>query len=158
MNPKKFKLGDMKVSTAVSLLLVVFSGAFLAASFGYQYWAGYGPGAGFMPRWSSGALLILSIVSLIQSFKQPGIKISELFPSNVAVKNLLITWGALLFFIVFCKLLGFVITTTIMLFALFTRGMKWKKALICSVVVAVVCFVLFKMVLMVQVPVNMFGW
>ena len=158
MNPKKFKLGDMKVSTAVSLLLVVFSGAFLAASFGYQYWAGYGPGAGFMPRWSSGALLILSIVSLIQSFKQPGMKISELFPSRDAVKNLLITWGALLFFIVFCKILGFVITSIIMLFALFTRGMKWKTALICSVVVAVVCFVLFKMVLMVQVPVNVFGW
>ena len=158
MNPKTFKLGDMKVSTAVSRLLVVFSGACLAASFGYQYWAGYGPGAGFMPRWSSGALLILSIVSLIQSFKQPGMKLSELFPSSDAVKNLLITWGALLFFIVFCKILGFVITSTIMLFALFTRGMKWKTALICSVVVAVVCFVLFKMVLMVQVPVNVFGW
>lgn len=155
---KTWHLGDLKISTLVSFAMAVFAGAYLVASFGYQYWAGYGPGAGFMPRWCSGALLALSLVAFFQSFRQEGMKVSELFPSKVAVTNLLVTWGALVFFVVFCKLLGFVITTTLMLFALFTRGMKWKPALIWSIAVAIICFLLFKSVLMVQVPVNQFGW
>ena len=158
MESKKFKIGDLKITTVVSLALTVFAGIFLAASMRYQYWAGYGPGAGFVPRWSSGIMLVLSLISLIQSFKQPGMKLSEIFPSKIATKNLAITWGALVFFVVFCKILGFVIATTLMLTALFSRGMSVKKSLVCSLVVAVLCFFLFKSVLMVQVPVNQFGW
>ena len=158
MESKKFKVRDLKVTTVVSLALAIFAGVFFAASMRYGYWAGYGPGAGFVPRWSSGIMLVLSLISLFQSFKQPGMKISEVFPSKIAAKNLLITWGSLIFFVLFCKTLGFVIATTLMLTALFSRGMSIKKSFVCSLVVAVICFFLFKMVLMVQVPVNQFGW
>lgn len=151
-------LKNLKLSSVVSFLLILFAAFFLWQSQQYQYWSGYGPGAGFVPSWCNGGLLILAVVAFIQSFKQSGIKVMDLFPSELARKNILISWGALIFFAVFCKILGFTITSILTLYVLFRRGLDKKKSIICSVVVAILAFFLFKSVLMVQVPVNQFGW
>lgn len=149
---------NLKISTIVCLVLILFSAVYITQSLLYDYWHGYGPGAGFVPLWSSGIMLALSIISLIQSFKTEGIKISEFFPPGAAKGNIVITCLALIFFAIFSTILGMVVTSTVMLTLLFGRSLKWSKALFYSVMVSVCCFVLFKIILQVPIPTNSFGW
>lgn len=148
----------LKFSTVVSIALILFSSAYFIQSLQYEYWYGYGPGAGFMPRWSSGFMLGLSIICLIQSIKEDGIKLSEFLPKGVGRVNLLITWLGLICFALFAKKLGLIVTSIILLTILFNRGTKLRRAFILAVIVSLCCFVLFKIILQVPVPVNKFGW
>ncbi len=151
-------ISKIKFTTVLCLALILFSAFFLVQSMQLKYWQGYGPGAGFVPLWCSGITLGLSIISFIQSFKRDGIKLSEVFPAGIGRKNIIITWLSLVFFVVFAKILGFIATSVIMLTVLFNRSLKLNKAIISSVILAVCCFVLFKLILQVPVPVNKFGW
>lgn len=149
---------NLKVTTVVSFVLMLFTAYYFLQSLGYDYWIGYGPGAGFVPRWCSGIMLVLTLISFLQSFFKPGILIGDIFPTKMARDNILIVWGALVFFVASCDFFGFMVTSMISLSILFHRGMGWKRALIYSALVAIACFFLFKSVLQVPIPVNRFGW
>lgn len=149
----------LKLSTVVSLCFIIFSSMYFLQSLTYKYWnTQYAPGAGFLPRWVGGLLLILSIIAVIQSFKQEGIKLSEALPKGKGTVNVIICWIAMLFFAFFAEILGLIITGIIMLATLFSRGMKWHKAFIISVIVTLCCFFIFKILLQVQIPENQFGF
>lgn len=149
---------NMKISTLVCLVLALFSGVYITQSLHYDYWHGYGPGAGFVPLWSSGIMLTLCLISLFQSFRMEGIRLAKFFPAGAAMGNIIVTCLGLIFFAVFSNILGMVITSTAMLALLFGRSLKWTKALLYSGMVSVCCFVLFKIILQVPVPTNQFGW
>lgn len=145
----------------------VFSGIFLIASVVYfceamklDYTTGqYAPGPGFIPRWVGAAMILLSALSLIQSFKEESISLAELLPKDKSCRiNLYVCWGGLLFFVLCVKRLGFLPTSFVMLTALFSRGTSWKKAILVGAIVTVCCFVIFKILLQVQIPTNKFGW
>jgi putative tricarboxylic transport membrane protein len=119
----------------------------------------YAPGPGFIPRWVSGIMIILSIIALIESFKKDGITLDKVLPKNRTSRmNLYVCWVGLVLFLAFVKKLGFTISSIILLSALFSRGTKWSQALILGSIVSVFAFVIFKIVLQVQIPVNQFGW
>ncbi|MGI6227439.1 MAG: tripartite tricarboxylate transporter TctB family protein [Peptococcales bacterium] len=149
---------DLKLSTFVSFLLIVFTSIYFINSFNYIYWQGYVPGAGFAPRWVSGLMLIVSIICLIQSFKEEGIKIFETFPKGDGLKNIIVTWVSLIFYVIFSPFIGFTISSVIILTALFGRSISWKKSLVLSIFVTLICFYVFKIVLKVSIPVNSLGW
>lgn len=125
-----------------------------------KYWSNrYAPGPGFIPRWVSGIMIVLSIIALIGSFKKDGITLDKVLPKDRKSRiNLYVCWLGLIFFLVFIKKLGFTITSIILLSALFSRGTKWSRAIILGTIVSVCAFVIFKIVLQVQIPVNQFGW
>jgi len=149
----------IKFATLMCSLLALFSLVYLIQSFSYQYWHQYSPGAGFVPAWCSGITLVLSLICLIQSIKADGIKISEVLPKDpIGRSNILIALAGLVFFAIFSEILGLVVSGIVMLTLLFGRSMKWYKALIYGVVVTACCFILFKVLLGVPVPVNQFGW
>jgi hypothetical protein len=119
----------------------------------------YAPGPGFIPRWVSGIMIILSIIALIESFKKDGITLDKVLPKNRTSRmNLYVCWVGLVLFLAFVKKLGFTISSIILLSALFSRGTKWSQAIILGSIVSVFAFVIFKIVLQVQIPVNQFGW
>ena len=104
-------------------------------------------------------MLILSIIAFIQSFKEEGITLAEALPKDPKCRmNLFLCWACLIFFYLFVKRLGFVVTSSIVLATLFSRGTKWKLALPLSVIVSLICFFVFKVLLQVQIPTNTFGW
>jgi hypothetical protein len=154
----KNSVKNIRLSTAASICLIVFSCLYLAQSLQYSYWYRYGPGAGFVPSWCSGLMLALSVVCLFESFKERGLRIGELFPNAAGRANIFATWLALTLFALLAEILGTLVSSTVMLTVLFGRSMRWKQALIYGTVVTVCCFVLFKIVLSVPVPVNGFGW
>jgi putative tricarboxylic transport membrane protein len=149
---------NIKFSTLICIFFIVFSSVYLYQSFQYSYWHLYSPGAGFVPRWVSGLMLILSIICLVNSLKEEGIKVNEVFPKGVGMGNLIVAWVSLIFFTAVSKKLGLIITSSIMLSALFGRSIKLHKAIIYGTIVSLFCFVLFKIILKVPVPVNKFGW
>lgn len=152
------KIKDMKFTTLVTFILILFAATYFAMSFDYVYQEGYAPGAGFMPRWGSGILLVLLIIYFIGTFKENGVKVSEVFPKGLGRKNNLITWACLIFFAVFSKKIGLILTSAIMLSVLFGINIKGYKSIVFGVVVTLCCFLVFKIILQVPVPVNKLGW
>lgn len=149
---------NMKFSTLVTVILIIFTAAYFVYSFQYDYWSGYGPGAAFMPRWASGIMLALLFLSLFKSLKKQGPKVSEAFPKGFGRKNNIIAWLCLIFFVLFSKKIGVLITSIIILTILFGINTKWYKALALAVVVSICCFFVFSVILEVPVPTNKFGW
>jgi len=104
-------------------------------------------------------MFVLSVIAFVQSLKEDGITLERVLPANRTSRiNLYVCWGGLIFFLIFVKKLGFVITSGVLLSALFSRGTKWPKAILLSIIVSLCCFVVFKIVLQVQIPTNQFGW
>jgi hypothetical protein len=149
----------LALNTLVCLVFILYSSVYFIIAFSYKYLNGrYAPGAGFIPRWTSGILLGLSILGFLRSLKEDGVKISELFPRTKGTLYLFISWGALLFFVFFLKILGIVITGSITLSILFGMGMKWYKAIPISIIVSLSAFYVFRILLTIPIPVNRFGF
>lgn len=153
-------LKKIKLSTVVSLCFMLFSLFYFYYAMKLKLWSSrYAPGPGFIPRWVSGIMFILSVIAFINSFKEDGITLDKVLPASRASRiNLYVCWGGLIFFLIFVNKLGFVITSSILLTALFSRGAKWPKATLLGIIVSICCFVIFKIILQVQIPVNRFGW
>lgn len=153
-------LKKVQINTAISGLFVLFSLFYFVESMKLGYWSGqYAPGPGFIPRWASGAMTLLSIIAFISSFREKSPTLAEVLPKEKGSRiNLYICWGGLVFFVLFVKRLGFLPTAFIYLSALFSRGTSWKKAIPIAAIVVIACFVIFKTLLRVQIPSNKFGW
>lgn len=153
-------LKKIKLNTVVSGGFIAFSVFMLYHAFQLKYWSSkYAPGPGFIPRWAGGALLILSIIAFISSFKEEGISLADVLPKEKSYRiNLYVCWIGLIVFLLLTKKVGFVITGSALLVALFSRGTKWKIAIPAGIAVTVVFFLIFKVLLQVQVPTNMFGF
>ena len=149
---------NFNLSSCVSCISLIYGIVFLTQSLKWPYWMGYGPGAAFVPIWCNSLLIVFSIWCLYRSLKEKGTKISEILPKGIGRTNLLITWGAMFLFIALVKYIGLIISSSLMLTLLFSRGYKWYKALLMGVTVTVICFYVFGVLLQVPVPVNKFGW
>lgn len=153
-------LNKIKLNTVVCAVFLGFALLYFYVGLGLKYWSGvYAPGPGFIPRWASGAMAVLSAIALINSFKEEGPVLSEILPKERSGRiNLFVSWGALLFLLFFVEKLGFLVTASIALTAMFSRGTKLPKAALISVSLSLICFFIFKVLLQMQIPVNQFGW
>ncbi len=142
----------------IALLLLLISGIIFWQSLLIPYYSPYGPGPGFLPRWTSGIIIILLIVYLIQSIRIDFISISEVMPKGEGLVNILVTLGAIIVFMIIIPYVGFNVSSVIMLTLLFSRGFKWYKAIGISVVVTFIVFFIFGSLLGVPLPVNEYGW
>lgn len=150
----------VKLNTIISLCFMLFSAFYLYNAMHLKLWSSkYAPGPGFIPRWVSGFMFVLSVIAFVQSLKEDGITLDKVLPADRTSRiNLYVCWGGLIFFLLFVKNIGFIVTSGILLAALFSRGTKWPKAILLSIIVSLCCFVIFKVVLQVQIPTNQFGW
>lgn len=153
-------LKKVKLNTVVCFCFMLFSLFYFYNAMQLKVWSSkYAPGPGFIPRWVSGIIFVLSVIAFIQSFREDGVTMDKILPASRTSRiNLYVCWGGLVFFLIFVKKLGFVITSSILLTALFSRGTKWWKAILLGIIVSICCFIIFKIVLQVQIPVNRFGW
>jgi hypothetical protein len=153
-------LNKIKLSTAMCGILLVLSLGYFIIALGLKNWsAAYAPGPGFIPRWASGAMVLLCVFALIQSLKEKGPVLSEILPKDRTGRiNLFVCWGALLFILFFVEKLGFVLTGSIALTAMFSRGTNWLKAALIGVSFTLICFFIFRVLLQMSIPVNQFGF
>lgn len=153
-------LKKIKLDTVICSCLLAFGVFFFYHATTLAYWSNrYAPGPGFIPRWTGGFLIFLSLIALIQSLKENGITLDRILPEIRSSRiNLYVCWGGLLFFVLFVDILGFVTSSTILLTALFSRGTSFKKAALFGFSVTLFFFFIFKIVLQVQIPTNIFGF
>lgn len=153
-------LKKIKLDTVVCSCFLAFGVFFFYNATKLTYWGSrYAPGPGFIPSWTGGLLIFLSLIALIQSFKENGMTLDKILPANRSSRiNLYVCWGGLLFFILFVNMIGFVTTATILLTTLFSRGTNFKRAALIGFSVTLVFFFIFKIVLQVQIPTNTFGF
>ena len=142
----------------VALFFLIFSGVFFWFSFQLPYKSQFGPGPGLLPLWTSGLLLLFSIIYLIVAFKKDIILIKDAFPKGEGAITVLVTVFSLILFMVLVQFAGFVVSGIIMLFLLFSRGYKWYWGLGLATTVTLVVFFLFGNLLGIPLPVNNYGW
>ncbi|KQL43542.1 hypothetical protein AN963_29290 [Brevibacillus choshinensis] len=139
----------------VFLLLVAI--VFLIKSFSYAYSSEVGPGPGFFPIWLSGALLVLAVIYIISSMRsESSDKVT--FPSGKSLKSVLFLLCSMILFVALLPYLGFIACSTLFLFALLYKAYKWYINLLTSAGVSVLLYVVFAIVLEVQLPVSALGW
>lgn len=150
----------IKLNTVISFCFILFSAFYFYNAMHLKLWSSkYAPGPGFIPRWVSGFMFVLAVISFVKSFKEDGITLDKVLPEELTSRvNLLVCWGGLVFFLIFVKKIGFIGTSVILLAALYSRGTKLPKAILVSVIVSLCCFLIFKIVLQVQIPTNQYGW
>ncbi|NLG37284.1 MAG: tripartite tricarboxylate transporter TctB family protein, partial [Clostridiales bacterium] len=127
------KIKKIKLGTVIAGMFMLVSAFMLIIAFNLRYWSSkYAPGPGFIPRWASGLMLILSIVAFVQSFKEKdGVTLADVLPKDRTSRiNLYLCVGGLIFFLAAVRWLGFIPTSSILLAVLFSRGTKWWKAVL----------------------------
>ncbi|KXL53449.1 tripartite tricarboxylate transporter TctB family protein [Anaerotignum neopropionicum] len=146
-----------KGNIVFSLICIVLGLYIIIVTMGYPKAAVYGtgvPGPGMWPGIIAGCLVVVSMVLLIKSIRMPkevAEKVSERMNGS---KRVLITMIGLVAYVALLNILGFIISTVVMLFAFiqwFSRGKIWESMLI-SVVTTLFIYCVFRFLL--NVPVN----
>lgn len=148
--------GNLGFYTAFTSLL--FSLFMFWQSLSYQYYTDFGPGPGLLPRWLSIGLVICSLIYLFQSVRKDIVLASDVLPKGKVLKTVLLYPVTLVLFLLIVDYTGFLIAGTASLFILLAKEYKWYQALGISVLTSSVLFIGFKTLLLVPLPVNIFGF
>jgi putative tricarboxylic transport membrane protein len=140
------------------IFFTVFGIVMLVNSLSYKYSSNMGPGPGMFPLWLSGILILLSLLSIVQSIKKDRTTFAEILPKGKDLKKLILILAALAGFILIIQFAGFVIAGIVFLFILLAGEYKWYVNLAISIGVSVLLFWVFGILLSVPLPVNSFGF
>lgn len=118
------------------------------------------PSAGFFPFLGGITLISLSLVNLFSAIKNKECKkIEKFFPERDSWKKLLISLFALVAYSIGLLFLGFLLTNFLfMIFVLkLIEPQKWTITLVTSFIVSALSYVVFEVLLKVQLPYGVFG-
>lgn len=148
--------GNAGVWAAVFLLLV--SGVLLQQSLQLDYANSLGPGPGFLPRWLSGILIVVTLAYLWDSIRHETVRVADLLPVGNARVDMALMLTGLVLFALFVETVGFVLAGSQLIFLMTVRKFHWLRALLTAVAVSVALLFVFQRFLGVALPVNDFGW
>ncbi len=146
----------LKVS--IGLVLVAFSALILVQSFSFHYYTKYGPGSGFFPIWMSGALLVLSLVFIVEAILGKEAKGEEILPRGKSLGYILASVAGVALFILLVPPLGFTIPCAIMLFLMLVGFYRWYVSIPLALVSSFALLVIFQSLLGLSLPVNALGF
>lgn len=121
----------------------------------------FGPGVGFLPFWLGVLMAILSILLIVTAWLRPPDPTKKvIFPGRQAVIAIVLVLASLAVYILLLEVLGFLVDT--MLFAAFLLGVvmreKWKMTLLIASATSGGLYVIFQLLLEVNLPKNLFGF
>ena len=143
------------------IVMLVFSVAVIEGARRMPPSGTFGPGAGFLPFWLGAVMAILSITLLVNATRQPAhASARSPFPTGRAVVSILETVGALAAFILLLENLGFLFAIAL-LTAFLLRVVErepWLTTVLVAVANAAGLYVVFRILLGVSLPKNIFGF
>jgi len=142
-------------------VVLIFSIVLMEESRRMPQSATFGPGVGFLPFWLGVLMALLSIVLIIKAGRGPrDPKTRRIFPSWKALVTLAAILAGLAVYILLLDVLGFLVDTA--LYSAFLLGVvereRWPKALGVAVLNSGGLYLIFRMLLGVSLPKNMFGF
>ncbi len=119
------------------------------------------PGPGFFPFWLGLALMLLSLMLLLQCMRGKIIVETDGTPlwKGLQWPKVIFLLGVLLLYALFLESLGYLLATFLLMFFLF-RGIetqKWSVVIAGSVVTSLFTYILFRLWLQVQLPLGLWG-
>ena len=140
------------------VFLLVVAGVLMQQSLRLDYANMLGPWPGFLPRWLSGILMIVSLCYLWDSVRNEVIPLSELWPVGKAQVDIGLMLLGLVVFALIVESLGFVVAASQLIFLMTVRRFRWPLALLASIGISVALLLAFQKLLGVALPVNDWGW
>jgi putative tricarboxylic transport membrane protein len=143
------------------IIMLVFSLAVMEGSRRMPPSGTFGPGAGFLPFWLGVAMAVLSVILLVNATREPVLAGGRTpFPTGWKLLPILETIGGLAIFIVLLETLGFLLSIAL-LTAFLLRAVEqegWGTTLLVAVANAGALYIVFKVLLGVSLPKNIFGF
>ena len=157
---KKFleRLKKCNGGTIMGVIFTLYGIAYFIFSLDYPYKNKFGMGPGFFPRCVAIFSIIAGVAYILMSLFKDKFIIEEVFPQKKELLNVLTVVLAILVFVLVVKHIGFLISSTLLLFVIFVRSYKWPKALLLAIVVSAIVFGIFKLGFKVPVPVSVLGF
>jgi putative tricarboxylic transport membrane protein len=143
------------------VVVLIFSIILMEESWRMPQSATFGPGVGFLPFWLGVLMAVLSIVLMIKARRGPGDPGEKrIFPGWKALVTLAGVLAGLAVYILLLDVLGFFVDTA--LYSAFLLGAvereRWPKAFVVAVLNSGGLYVIFRILLGVNLPKNMFGF
>jgi putative tricarboxylic transport membrane protein len=151
-----------KADQITGIIVLIFSGFVIEESWRMpRQSATFGPGVGFLPFWLGVLMAILSILLMVTTWRRPADPTKKaIFPGRQALIAIVSVLAGLAVYIILLEVLGFLVDT--MLFTAFLLGVvmreKWKMTLLIASLTSGGLYVIFQLLLGVNLPVNMFGF
>jgi len=121
----------------------------------------FAPSTGFLPMWLGVLMAILSVLLIVNASLREGDSPREsVFPRGKALAAVLLFLAGLAAYIALLEVLGY-LSATVLLTAFLLRFVMragWLRTLLVSVSASIVLFVIFQVLLHVELPKNMFGF
>jgi putative tricarboxylic transport membrane protein len=142
------------------IVMLVFSLTVAYASWQMPQRVEFGPGMGFFPFWLAVLMAVLSALLLIDASMRKTASSRSPFPARRALLNVVLVLAGLGAYIAFLDEVGFFVST--ILFISFLLGVVekegWLKTCMVSVLATISLFIVFRILLDVRLPENMFGF
>lgn|SRR5574337_1152231 len=143
------------------VIVLLFSVVLMIGSWRMPPSATFGPGAGFLPFWCGALLGLLSLLLVLNTFWQAAVSPTKsVFPSGRALLMIGAAIVGLSVYILTLEILGFLIGTALLTAYLlgFVEREKWSTTILVAVLNSAVLFVVFQVLLGVNLPTNRFGF
>lgn len=141
-------------SIIVGLILLIVSIFSLITGLSYSYRGNLGLGPGFFPVWISVILLSLTLIYMFKLFRDGKMNGANIFPKGRELRNILYVLACMVIFVLLFNILGFIASGTVFLFLLLRREYTWYKSAFISVASSLFLFLLFGMLLGVELPLG----
>lgn len=142
-------------------IVLVFSLALMEGGRRMPPSATFGPGAGFLPFWCGALLALLSILLIVDAFRRPAAAVTEpVFPTGRVLLVLAAVVAGLAVYMVTLEFLGFLVGTGLLTAYLlgFVEKEKWTTTIIVAVLNSAALYIVFHVLLEVNLPANRFGF
>jgi len=149
-----------KRDLASSILWMAVGGLYVVGALGHGLIRKGVPGPGFLPFFSGLALILMSLFVLVPALgRQEGEAAPGLFAEPGSLRKLLLALGALFTFGIALEYAGYLLTT--FFFMLFVsrimEAKRWWPTVLMALVTAVLSYLLFVVLLEVQLPSGPLG-
>ena len=150
-----------KADRITGVIVLLFSIYLMEESWRMPPSATFGPGAGFLPFWLGALMALLSILLIVNAFRGPVVPATKpVFPSGRALMIVGAVIAGLTVYILTLEILGFLVGTgllTAFLLGVVERE-KWYTTILVAVLNAAGLYLVFQVLLGVNLPANRFGF
>lgn len=150
-----------RADQVTGVIVLLFSILLMVGSWRMPPSATFGPGAGFLPFWLGALLAVLSIILVLNSSRQPVIPANKpVFPGGRTLLTLGAAIAGLAVYILLLEVLGFLVGTgllTAFLLGVVERE-KWSTTILVAVLNSAGLYLVFQVLLGVNLPANRFGF